>query len=473
MELNFQSKSQADLSELEEILKYQQSGRRLSASQMQSVNDYVSRRFSMNSLGVADFGDFDSSRRFSLDVGSINDPNFWFPDGTDATYDQMPSMMSHYFPTRGDAMYNQMPFMMPRRRSSSVAMQNTFNHYGLQTAAMNDFKFGLASKNAAAQSARNMEKRTSLDLLGDVAAARSFESSIPKNEEEDTNAETKAEDRNHVDTEKKEIENMESTTSKQSPSKQSTNIAGRQPVNRRSTLDMIMNGQGTFGDRRSSLSFILSQDFHPLSRSNSMALGHLSNEMQFMPPYEMNNPYAYHMPFNHIQMKDMGQNDPFASQSMFMNQTIHHGRPNKLSYEDLHLLALQEDIFRRQSYENLRQGFEQNTMSQNRGVKKKKNSTDPKKRLKKFTPPKPSKSSVSFMLECESIPSLHLESIKSFTETMKKSQESQISIQVWDKKMGLKRSHSATMTKTTRSRKALRELFELMYTKNYTNRAKI
>lgn len=53
-----------------------------------------------------------------------------------------------------------------------------------------------------------------------------------------------------------------------------------------------------------------------------------------------------------------------------------------------------------------------------------------------------------------------VDSIGSFKSTMDKSQKSQQDIQSWDKKMGLKRSHSATMTKTTRSRKQLRKLFE-------------
>jgi len=43
---------------------------------------------------------------------------------------------------------------------------------------------------------------------------------------------------------------------------------------------------------------------------------------------------------------------------------------------------------------------------------------------------------------------------------METSAKSQKDIQLWDKKMGLKRSHSATMTKTTRSRKNLRKILE-------------
>lgn len=50
--------------------------------------------------------------------------------------------------------------------------------------------------------------------------------------------------------------------------------------------------------------------------------------------------------------------------------------------------------------------------------------------------------------------------VDSLQQKMQKSQESQKNIQSWDKKMGLKRSHSSTMTKTHRSRRQLRELFE-------------
>ena len=50
--------------------------------------------------------------------------------------------------------------------------------------------------------------------------------------------------------------------------------------------------------------------------------------------------------------------------------------------------------------------------------------------------------------------------VDSLQQKMQKSQESQKNIQTWDKKMGLKRSHSSTMTKTHRSRRQLRELME-------------
>lgn len=52
------------------------------------------------------------------------------------------------------------------------------------------------------------------------------------------------------------------------------------------------------------------------------------------------------------------------------------------------------------------------------------------------------------------------EMFKAFSHSMNKSQISQKNIQQWDKKMGLKKSHSITMTKTTQSRKMLRDMFE-------------
>ena len=47
-----------------------------------------------------------------------------------------------------------------------------------------------------------------------------------------------------------------------------------------------------------------------------------------------------------------------------------------------------------------------------------------------------------------------------FRDAMAKSQESQQSIHDWDRKMGLKRSHSKTMRSTTRSRKKLRSILK-------------
>jgi len=49
-----------------------------------------------------------------------------------------------------------------------------------------------------------------------------------------------------------------------------------------------------------------------------------------------------------------------------------------------------------------------------------------------------------------------------FHQSMQNSQISQKNIQLWDRKMGLKRSHSATMTKTTQSRKRLKLFFGKM-----------
>jgi len=50
--------------------------------------------------------------------------------------------------------------------------------------------------------------------------------------------------------------------------------------------------------------------------------------------------------------------------------------------------------------------------------------------------------------------------IKDFSKSIQNSQKSQKNIQSWDKKMGLKRSHSATMTKTTQSRNQIKKFLE-------------
>lgn len=52
------------------------------------------------------------------------------------------------------------------------------------------------------------------------------------------------------------------------------------------------------------------------------------------------------------------------------------------------------------------------------------------------------------------------EIIEAFTYAMERSQKSQQNIHDWDRKMGLKRSHSKTMRQSTRSRKKLRSLLK-------------
>jgi hypothetical protein len=51
-------------------------------------------------------------------------------------------------------------------------------------------------------------------------------------------------------------------------------------------------------------------------------------------------------------------------------------------------------------------------------------------------------------------------SIEAFRAAMEQSQKSQLSIHDWDRKMGLKRSHSKTMRLSTRSRKKLNTVFK-------------
>jgi len=68
----------------------------------------------------------------------------------------------------------------------------------------------------------------------------------------------------------------------------------------------------------------------------------------------------------------------------------------------------------------------------------------------------PLKDNIAFY---QSPPPINSSKLQIFHRVMKESQLSQSSIQSWDKKMGLKRSHSSTMTRTSQSRKQLRQLF--------------
>jgi hypothetical protein len=451
MDFNLSSTHHAKLAELEEILKFQRSGRRLSTSQMESLNDYVSRRFSMNSsLGgfeAGDFPDFPNLRRFSLEFSHLNDPSFWQGDG-------LPNFNSN----QNEGSYNPLSAWGQRRRSSALAIQNFMNDFGLDNPIINRND----QVSSGAPSNRMTERRTSLDLLGDAAAAISYQDGKTK-----TNA-------NESSNPKKQNENnlmnylTQSGNMAMNPERQSKSNTGRTPMNRRSTLDMIMHGNGTFGDRRSSLSYIIGQDFYPLSRNNSLALGSI-------PPQHANGLFDDIQPLNYMHMNDMLMQGSSIAQNNFVRQMLAQDqKEDKLDY--MALQNMQAELYRRYSQTGAFNNYDLHVMMQSMNQRQNNSPMDyPRhpqgvRRLSSFEipdmglPPNTSQRTLS-QIDVESFPPIKPERVKAFTDTMEKSQDSQISIQAWDKKMGLKRSHSATMTKTTRSRKALRELYEVLHSK--------
>jgi hypothetical protein len=447
MDINFSSTNHAELAELEDILKFQRSGRQLSTSQMESLNDYVSRRFSMSSLGGSgDLLDFPGSRRFSMEFSHLNDPSFWQGDG-------LPNFNSNQYDGSYNALWNQ------RRRSSALAMQNFIRDFNLDNPIANS-NDQMAS---GAPSGQRMEKRTSLDLLGDAAAALSNQED--KSEIKtigSANARKQAED-----TLMKHI--AQSGNIVKSSEMPGNSNPGRLPMNRRSTLDMIMHGDGTLGDRRSSLSFILGQEFYPLSRNNSLGLGSF-------PPQHFNDIFDDMQPFNYMPMNDMRmQGSSMAENNLYRKMLEQDQKEDNLDY--MTLQNMQEKLYRRFSQTGAFNNYEFNVMMQHMNQQRHQNNhmdylrhSQGVRRLSSFeTPGKALPTNVSKQspskMESEALPVINPERLKAFTETMEKSQVSQVSIQAWDKKMGLKRSHSATMTKTTRSRKALRELFEVFHSK--------
>lgn len=449
MDFNLGSTTHADLVELEEILKFQRSGRRLSTTQMESLNDYVSRRLSMNSSlgGTGDFLDFPASRRYSLEFSHMNDPNFWQGDG-------FPNFNSNQYDGSFDPLWNQ------RRRSSALAMQNFMRYFNLDN-PLSNMGDQVASD---APSDRRMEKRTSLDLLGDAAAALSHQDDKGK----DKNIGTQEVKKGNDDSLMKHITQSGNVVQK-SQSQRNSN-QGRSPMNRRSTLDMLMHGDGTLGDRRSSLSFILGQDFYPsLSRNNSLGLGSL-------PPQHMNDIFDDTQPLMYMPMSDMRM----QASSLPENNRVRQMMEQEQNVDNLDYMAFQnmQELYRRYSQTGAFNNYQLNGMMQNMNQQHHQNKyldslrhSQGMRRLSSFetpgtaSPKQTDKKQTPSKNEPESLPFIQPERVKAFTEMMEKSQDSQVSIQAWDKKMGLKRSHSATMTKTTRSRKALRELFEVLHTK--------
>jgi hypothetical protein len=448
MDLNLGSTTHADLVELEEIQKFQRSGRQLSTTQMESLNDYVFRRLSMNSSlgGTGDFLDFPASRRYSLEFSHLNDPNFWQGDG-------LPTFNSNQYDGSFDPLWNQ------RRRSSALAMQNFMRYFNLDH-SLSNMGDQVAS---GAPSDRRIEKRTSLDLLGDAAAALSHQNDKGKDKKIGTQKVKKEND----DSLMKHITQSDNVVQKSQS--QRNNNQGRLPMNRRSTLDMIMHGDGTLGDRRSSLSFILGQDFYPSSsRNNSLGLDSL-------PPQHMNDIFDDTQPLMYMPMSDMRMQAASMSEKNFARQMMQQEQ----KVDNLDYMALQnmQELYRRFSQTGAFNNYELNAMMQNMNQQHHRNQyldylrrSQGMRRLSSFeTPgtalPKQTGKQTPSKIESEPLPFIQPERVKAFTEMMEKSQDSQVSIQAWDRKMGLKRSHSATMTKTTRSRKALRELFEVLHTK--------
>ena len=317
-------------------------------------------------------------------------------------------------------------------------------------ALMNPFIAEMGGYTDVERPTRRMEKRGSLDLLGDAAAAMANHQEQPLRSNMDPSG----------------YPNM--CFVQQAPQPQ-------QGPPRRSSLDFLVNGDSTLG-RRNSLTHFLAQEFMGPSRRQSLA--NCGNGGKPIDPYHMENLFEDQQKF----ASGLGLSTPNPQSNILALQLLQQEQAeeeNALSNveEYIKLQKLQTSL-RRQSLSNMydeitimqQMSQAQHTtmgpqypdmdMSQLHGQ------ADPQEqqlqhfqRQQMTSPPAVQPKPEPEEEELE-LPALSKENIDSFQKSMDSSVKSQQEIQVWDKKMGLKRSHSATMTKTTRSRKNLRRLLE-------------
>jgi hypothetical protein len=261
-------------------------------------------------------------------------------------------------------------------------------------------------------------------------------------------------------------------------------------ANKRTSLDFLMSGDATLG-RRNSLTQILASEFANPGRRGSMPHDTLGNQID---PYQEN---IFDDP-GQIARSSYGFPPSAATGSDLLtlqllqqqNAEEEHALNNVEDY--IRLQKLQSNL-RRQSLSNM---YDEYSMMQNlnNGMNPGKqppinpldtedfrlyqqrqeekymnmmgqmNNPEPKlevedkklnsKRKRKEPEPDPE------VLDMNDPPPFTLKRIDNFEDLLNKSIQTQKDIQAWDKKMGLKRSHSATMTKSTRTRKNLKKLME-------------
>ena len=419
-----------DLSGFEEILNLQSQGITLSDMQMRSFNDYVERRLSAGGRMPQDIAQ-DFSQQLPLQLPPqqqmISDVNMPFQNQQSFQTGLGDTSWPLSTPVNDSFSHGQ-SFSPTSRRRSSMAMFSNF---------VND----LGYNNDVSMERRRMEKRNSLDLLGDAAMAIS-------NQEQMSTADTAS---NYM--------NM-SALQAQAP--------------RRSSLDFLINGDASLG-RRNSLTHLLAQEFMNPSRRSSMATGTLNKPID---PFYMENLFEDQAKL----AAGLGLGNPTAAAPdmltlQLLQQKTAEEETALSNVEDYIKLQKLQTSLRRKSLSNM---FDEINIMQQMNQVQNNNSDLPsvpdmhshteashleqlfqqQHQQQKIEQKIPSEPEPEPEPEEEELPPFSKENIDSFQTSMDKSAKSQKEIQLWDKKMGLKRSHSATMTKTTRSRKNLRRILE-------------
>lgn len=491
-----------NITELEEIMNIQRQGRRLSNMQMQSLNEFVQRRLSMTPAagGIGRGGGAEGNRQ---DLASSSQHL-----SSQQRLTTMPSPRSSNGPIL-DASSQQQMLQYP---ASNFLNDPSYGYpYNAEMYRRDSLGFvhnileelGYNSNNVDGSERRPscMEKRNSLDLLGEAAVA------LSGNNDSSQNSGARSTSTAMDPSTSSYMPNL--PASLQNHYQQQQQQQQHQSM-RRSSLDFLLGGDPSLG-RRNSLTQFLIQEFANPSRRSSM----LSTIAMTKPidPYFMDNLFDDPSNSNHsagftsclpfpgshqsysnsdlFGMQFLQQPMQASSTDTYANNVMRDGN-NNIVEDYMNLQNQFQNSFRNplddfpmaqghppkqstpqsQQMQQLQQSISMpiNTSTCESGLHSNNELTKIipgqdaywQKSKKKQVPVRHKTKTEPDMIPFDptELPPFTLERMYSFKASMEKSSQTQTEIQLWDKKMGLKRSHSATMTKTTRSRKKLRKMLE-------------
>eukprot|EP00553_Chaetoceros_curvisetus_P008568 CAMPEP_0204614098 /NCGR_PEP_ID=MMETSP0717-20131115/1917_1 /ASSEMBLY_ACC=CAM_ASM_000666 /TAXON_ID=230516 /ORGANISM="Chaetoceros curvisetus" /LENGTH=567 /DNA_ID=CAMNT_0051626691 /DNA_START=123 /DNA_END=1826 /DNA_ORIENTATION=+ len=413
------------------------------------------------------------------------------------------------------------------RRRSSMMINNFLNEMGYSEggergSAPPVTQSSLSQNIQNSPDRRRMEKRNSLDLLGDAAAAveqqqnhnaamaaaaasskRDSLSSLVSGMNNMNSGVTIPIKRMSMDMAMNDHSHIQAHAQAQAHAQvQAQAQAQAAQAQRLNSIDLLVNGgEPTFQSRKNSLSHLLASDFLSPSRRSSLAAGisaRAGTDGKTVDPYQLDNIFDENrMSAGLTGLNSTNQNSMLALQLLQQEAQEAEEASALSSVEEYIKLQKLQTALRRQSLSNVvgelslmqelqnqpsslslqkqaeLEEKEQQLQYQLQGQlqmeqiqnmmhgSKNNNSMMTSPNMSPQRPPKRLSTLEEDLSEPIIPPSIGSDAIESFQSTMDKSQKSQQDIQSWDKKMGLKRSHSATMTKTTRSRKQLKNFFDM------------
>jgi len=288
---------------------------------------------------------------------------------------------------------------------------------------------------------RVMKKRSSLDVLGDTAVAIS----------------------NH--------DQMGSSSTAASGFLGSVDPRSMNPrsMDPRSSLDFLVSGDATHA-RSQSITQMLANEYGNSARKQSMGTG-----VKPIDPYQMDNLFD-------DQAKLAAASLGFPNNPPPRNDMMTLQRLQQRNEEEDHALSNVEEYIKLQKYQtclrrqSISNMYDEITLMQQLNqvqghdtqqhdsmkmeefqIYQEKQHQKHNQQIRKREPPEPDPEPEP---EDDELPLCTEAEMDTFEASMDKSINTQTDIQKWDKKMGLKRSHSATMTKTTRSRKNLKKILD-------------